>query len=112
VTYTWTALSAVVLAAILDLAVVRTRLLRRRAFWATYGIVLFFQLIVNGLLTGLDIVRYDPARILGPRFVYAPLEDVLFGFAMVTFTLTLWVWSNRSRPVGHRAARPAPHEDR
>lgn len=108
--YTWTALAAVLLAVAVDLGIARTRLLRRKAFWTAYAIVLFFQLIVNGLLTGLDIVRYDPSRILGPRIVFAPMEDVAFGFAMVTFTLTLWVWVGRAQ-VSRRAVRdvrPAP----
>jgi len=106
VTYTWTALLAAVLAVLLDLGVARTNLLRRKAFWTAYAIVLFFQLIVNGLLTGLDIVRYDSSRILGPRLVFAPVEDVLFGFAMVTVTLTLWVWA------GRHAARSTTRADR
>lgn len=109
-TYTWTALVAVAVAAGLDLGVARTRLLRRRAFWTAYGIVLCFQLVVNGLLTGLKIVRYDPSRILGVHLVFAPVEDVAFGFAMVTVTLTLWVWAGRSRPrrPAVPGAPPAP----
>ena len=58
-TYTWTVLLGVLGAATLDLVLLRTRLLRRTAFWTAYAIVLFFQLIVNGLLTGLRVVRYD-----------------------------------------------------
>jgi lycopene cyclase domain-containing protein len=97
VTYTWTALLGVLAALALDLIVLRTALVRRKAFWTAYAIVLLFQLVVNGLLTGLRIVRYDPARIIGWRIVHAPVEDLLFGFAMVTMTLTLWVWAGRRR---------------
>lgn len=92
--YTLAALIGVIGAIALD-RLLGTDLLRRKAFWTTYAIVLFFQLIVNGLLTGLEIVRYDPDQILGPRLVFAPVEDLLFGFAMVTATLTLWVWAGR-----------------
>ena len=46
-------------------SLLRTWLLRRRTYWTAYAIVLFFQLITNGILTGFDIVRYDPAAILG-----------------------------------------------
>jgi lycopene cyclase domain-containing protein len=99
VTYTWSVLIAVAVVVVLDLGVLRTALVRRRAFWTAYAIVLFFQLIMNGLLTGLRIVRYDPARIVGLRLAFAPVEDLLFGFAMVTLTLSVWVW------VGRRAAR-------
>ncbi len=105
-TYTLTALLGVAGAIALDLLVLRTRLVRRKAFWTAYAIVLFFQLVVNGLLTGLKIVRYDPTAILGWRFVYAPVEDLLFGFAMVTMTLSLWVWlGRRGAPTRHRAGR-------
>jgi lycopene cyclase domain-containing protein len=93
--YTVSVLLGVLAAGALDLFVLRTRLLRRRAFWTAYGIVLFFQLIVNGLLTGLDIVRYDPSTTLGWRVAHAPVEDLAFGFAMVLATLSLWVWSGR-----------------
>ena len=58
--------------------------------------IVVFQRRVNGLLTGLRIVRYDPAQIIGWRLAYAPVEDLLFGFALVTTTLTLWVWAGRS----------------
>jgi lycopene cyclase domain-containing protein len=112
-TYTLAAVLAVFAVVAFDLFVVRTKLLLRKAFWTAYAIVLLFQLIVNGLLTGLPIVRYDPSRIAGLRIIYAPVEDVLFGFAMVTLTLVLWVWAgragvNRDAPAPSRAARPVP----
>ena len=105
-TYTAAAVLGVVGAILLD-RLLGTNLLRRKAFWVTYAIVLFFQLVVNGLLTGLEIVRYDPAQILGPRIVFAPVEDLLFGFSMVTVTLTLWVWAGRRdvRRASGRARR-------
>jgi lycopene cyclase domain-containing protein len=92
VTYTQLAVAGVLAAVLLDTVVLRTRLLRRRTYWTAYAIVLFFQLVTNGVLTGLDIVTYDPGTILGPRIVQAPVEDLLFGYAMVTMTLSLWVW--------------------
>ena len=94
-TYTAAAVLGVLATAVLDLFVLRVRLLGRVAFWATYPIVLVFQLLSNGILTGRDIVRYDPAAILGLRIVHAPVEDRLFGFAMVLLTLDLWVWWGR-----------------
>lgn len=95
-TYTAAALLGVAGAVLVDLYVLRTRLVRRRVFWATYPIIVFFQLISNGVLTGRGVVRYDPAAILGPRIVYAPVEDLLFGFALVLFTLSLWVFWGRA----------------
>lgn len=94
-TYTLAALIGLGGAVSVDLLLLRTVLLRRRAFWTAYAIVLFFQLIVNGILTGYGVVSYDPATILGPRFAFAPVEDLMFGFAMVLLTLSTWVWLGR-----------------
>jgi lycopene cyclase domain-containing protein len=93
----YTALAAIGLAAALalDLLILRTRLLTRRVYWVAYAIVLVFQLLVNGILTGRRIVRYDPSTILGVHIAYAPIEDLAFGFALVTCTLSLWVWLGR-----------------
>ena len=57
--------------------------MRQSTFWIAYAIIVFFQLITNGILTGIPIVRYDAAQIIGWRVVYAPVEDLLFGFALV-----------------------------
>jgi lycopene cyclase domain-containing protein len=94
-TYTVAALLGVVGALVVDLAVLRTRLVTRAVFWATYPIIITFQLLSNGILTGRRIVIYDPAAIIGWRLVYAPVEDLLFGFAMVLLTLSVWVWLGR-----------------
>ena len=103
-TYTVAAVLGVVAAALVDVALLRTWLLRRRAFWVSYAIVLFFQLLVNGVLTGLRIVRYDPAAIIGWRVAYAPVEDLLFGFALVLITLSGWVWAGRRAATRQRRA--------
>lgn len=108
-TYTQLAVIGVLAAVGLDLWILRTRLLTRRAFWAAYAIIVFFQLLTNGVLTGFRIVRYDGAAILGSttpetgpppfigdgRLVFAPVEDLLFGFALVMLTLVMWVWWGR-----------------
>ena len=93
--YTVLALVGVVAAIVLDLFVLRTRVVTLRAFWTAYAIVVFFQLVTNGWLTGRDIVTYDEAQILGLRLVFAPVEDLLFGFSLVLQTLAWWVWWGR-----------------
>jgi lycopene cyclase domain-containing protein len=103
--YSALAVTAVVGVLVFDLAVYRTRLVTRRAFWATYAIVLVFQLLMNGVLTGLDVVTYDPATVWGPRIAYAPVEDLLFGFAMVTLTLSSWAAVNRRANTAARRGR-------
>jgi len=74
----------------------------RAAFWAAYAIIVTFQLLMNGVLTGLDVVVYDPDTIWGPRIAYAPVEDLLFGFAMVTLTLASWAAVNRRANTARR----------
>jgi lycopene cyclase domain-containing protein len=102
VSYSALAVVSVVAVLAVDLVVLRTRLVTRRLFWATYAIVLVFQLLMNGVLTGTDVVTYDPAAIWGPRIAYAPVEDLLFGFAMVTLTLASWAAVNRRANTARR----------
>jgi lycopene cyclase domain-containing protein len=110
VTYTVAALLGAGFAVVLDLAVLRTKLLLRKVFWASYVVILGFQLIVNGILTGQRLVVYSPAAILGgatPRLLGdwhladAPVEDLLFGFSLVLQTLSWWIfWGRRQKSAG------------
>jgi lycopene cyclase domain-containing protein len=95
VSYTTASVVGVAGALMLDLLVLRTRLVTRRAFWTAYAICLLFQLIVNGVLTGRGLVTYAPGAIAGRRLVYAPVEDIAFGFSLVLQTLAWWVWWGR-----------------
>jgi lycopene cyclase domain-containing protein len=101
-TYTVAALLGVAGALVVDLVVLHTRLVRRAVFWATYPIIIGFQLLSNGILTGRGIVRYDPDAIIGWRLVHAPVEDLLFGFALVTLTLASWAAVNRRANTARR----------
>ncbi|WP_306212062.1 lycopene cyclase domain-containing protein [Actinoplanes sp. RD1] len=94
-TYTAAVLIGVPAAILVDLFVLRTALVRRAVFWATYPIIIVFQLLSNGILTGRRIVIYDPDAIVGLRIAYAPVEDLFFGFAMILLTLSTWVWLGR-----------------
>ena len=93
--YTAISVVAVVAAVGLDVLVLRTRVVTSRVFWTSYAIVIFFQLLTNGWLTSRDIVTYDETAILGPRLVFAPVEDLLFGFSLVVQTTAWWVWWGR-----------------
>jgi lycopene cyclase domain-containing protein len=88
--YTVASAAGVVLAVLLELLILRTGLFRDPRYWVTLAIVAAFQLLVNGVLTCPPIVSYDPAEILGPRIACAPIEDLGFGFALVTTTIALW----------------------
>jgi lycopene cyclase domain-containing protein len=103
-TYTALACVGVLAALVLDRWVARTRLTSTGDWWSAYAIIVFFQLVTNGWLTGRGIVRYDPATILGSgrvellgdwRLVYAPVEDLAFGFGLVLVSCVAWTWLGR-----------------
>src|SRR5258706_536630 len=50
------------------------------------------RLTLPGVLPGRGVVRYDPAAIIGVRVVSAPVEDLVFGFALILMSLSVWVW--------------------
>jgi lycopene cyclase domain-containing protein len=91
VTYTALALVALVAALLIEFLFLKTGLLKQLRFYLAYGIVVFFQLITNGYLTGREIVLYDPGVIIGIRIAYAPVEDLLFGFSLVFMTMAVWI---------------------
>ena len=90
--YTVPAVVAVTVGA-LELTVFRTGLFRRPAYWLSMLIVVGFQIPVDGWLTKLSapIVIYEERQTSGLRFPFdIPVEDFLFGFALVTAVLLLW----------------------
>ena len=100
-TYTALAVLGVVVAVVVDRFVARTRITSTADWWLAYAIIVFFQLLTNGWLTGRQIVSYDPDQILGNelvvalgewRILFAPVEDLLFGFALVLLSVVAWVW--------------------
>jgi len=120
-TYTQLGIVAVLLMLAVDLWVLRTRLVTRRVFWASYAIIVFFQLITNGKFTGFGIVKYDGDAIIGStspvegpppfigdgRLAFAPVEDLLFGFAIVLMSLSLWIfWGRRGVQRTPKAGPP------
>ncbi|MGV1004308.1 MAG: lycopene cyclase domain-containing protein [Candidatus Nanopelagicales bacterium] len=116
-TYTQLSAVSIVLAVAADLWIFRTRLVTRRAFWASYAIILFFQLVTNGMFTGWQIVKYRDEAIIGGdspaaaappflgdgRIAFAPIEDLGFGFSLILLTLCGWVW------LGRRGVQREPH---
>ena len=64
-TYTQLAILGVLVAIVWDLWIGRTRLLTRQVFWMAYPIIVFFQLITNGMFTGFGVVQYDGDAIIG-----------------------------------------------
>jgi lycopene cyclase domain-containing protein len=93
--YTLPAVLAVIAVCVAEFAVLRTGLFRRPAYWISMVIVLGFQIPVDGWLTkrSAPIVIYDDQHTSGIRFPFdIPVEDFLFGWAMVTAVILLWEW--------------------
>lgn len=91
--YTLPAVIAAIAVCVLEFAVLRTGLFRRAAYWISMVIVFGFMIPVDGWLTKLSapIVIYDDSHTSGLRFPWdIPVEDFLFGFALVTAVLLLW----------------------
>ena len=95
-TYTGLAFEAVVVAIVMEHFVTRRGLLKSKRFWASYAIILPFQLLTNWWLTSRGILTYAEDAIIGTRIAAAPVEDLFFGFAMITMTISLWIyWGKR-----------------
>jgi lycopene cyclase domain-containing protein len=101
--YTVTAIASVLVVLALEFAWLRTGLLREARYWITMAIVLGFQVLVDGWLTkrSAPIVRYRETATSGIRVAWGiPIEDFLFGYALVTLVLLCWT------RFGHRFAHP------
>ncbi|MEW6153947.1 MAG: lycopene cyclase domain-containing protein [Actinomycetota bacterium] len=80
----------------------RSGIFRRAQFWVAYGIILFFEVLVDGWLTKLSapIVVYDADQFTGWRFPWdIPVEDYLFGFSLIVLVLILWDRQKAGRPA-------------
>ena len=108
-TYTQIGIAVVIASIVTDVLILRTRLVTRRGFWVSYAIVLFFQLLTNGLLTWLQVFRYSDTMIVGSqpdqgpppfigngRIAFQPFEDLLMGFSLCLLASALWIfWGRR-----------------
>ncbi len=90
---------ALMIAVLSDVLIFKTSLLTTRAFWASYAIILPFQLLTNSWLTTREVVMYNSEKIIGLRLAGAPIEDLLFGFAMVVGFLSYWEFRQRKQKV-------------
>lgn len=91
--YTLPAAAAVIVVVALEIAMFHTGLFRRPTYWLSILIVMGFQIPVDGWLTKLSspVVIYQEKQTSGVRFPFdIPVEDFLFGFALVTAVLLLW----------------------
>lgn len=100
--YTVWALVAAAAVVAIEVLAIRSGIFKRPAYWVTIAIVWVFQVPVDGWLTKLSapIVIYNPRDFSGIRFPWdIPIEDFVYGFALVTLVLAIWVrLGRRYRP--------------
>jgi lycopene cyclase domain-containing protein len=114
VEYTWASIAAVVAVVAAELLWFKTGIFGKVTFWVSYAIIVFFQVLVDGWLTKLSapIVVYNPDRYSGVRVPWdIPVEDYLFGFALIVLTMLLWERAGPRRPepaAGGSTSRRAP----
>ena len=88
--YTQITVYALILTILFDMFVTKNSLLSTIRFWLSYAIIVPFQLITNWWLTSREIVTYNPDAIIGLRVAGAPVEDLIFGFAMILAVMSMW----------------------
>ena len=91
--YTLMSVAAAVAVVAIEVRWLRTGIFRRPSYWVAMAIIVFFQCLVDGWLTKLSapIVIYNPDENTGWRFPWdIPVEDFVFGFALITLVLILW----------------------
>lgn len=95
--YTLLAVAGVVLAVIVDMLVLKTRLILSKKFWVFWCVMFVLIFIINGYLTWRPIVLYGEGHYLGVRLITIPVEDFLYGFALLTLNIAIWEFYNRKR---------------
>ena len=93
--YTIPAVIAAAVTLALDLFVLRTRVVTTRHFLRFIGFMTIGFLLCNGILTAVPVVTYNPSEMLGVRFFTIPVEDFVYGFALVTSTISIYEFINR-----------------
>jgi lycopene cyclase domain-containing protein len=61
-----------------------------RLILITLIILLILTAVFDNLIVGLDIVRYDPNKILGIYIFKAPLEDFMYSLLAIIIVPAVW----------------------
>ena len=98
------ALAAAAAVVVLEVGVLRTGLLRDRAYWISMAICYAFMIPVDGWLTkhSAPIVLYRPEDTSGISPIWdIPLEEYAYAFALLTAVMLAW---------DHLGRRAAPRD--
>jgi len=80
---------------ILDLFLLRTRVVLQKSTWRVIAILLLLTLIFDNMIVGFGIVTYNPENMLGIRLWYAPIEDFFYAIAAPILVKSLMSYGNR-----------------
>ena len=97
--YTQITVYALILSVLFDMFISRISLLATLRFWLSYAIIVPFQLVTNWWLTSREIVVYNQEMIIGLRIAGAPIEDLVFGFAMILAVMSMWEYLLKKREL-------------
>lgn len=89
--------SAVAILVIMLNNTTRINLLKQKKYYLFLLVIIIFKFLVNGYLTGKNIVIYNPHFFSGIRIGSIPIEDFLFGFSMVTMTIMFWEYFKKEK---------------
>lgn len=99
--YTQITVYALILSVLFDMFISRISLLATLRFWLSYAIIVPFQLVTNWWLTSREIVVYNPEIIIGLRIAGAPIEDLVFGFAMILAVMSMWEYLLKKKELAN-----------
>ena len=71
-------------------ALLRPSLLQERTVWAAFAASFIPFAVVNGILTALPVVLYNPSAILGLRISTIPIEDFFYSFSLLGYLLLVY----------------------
>lgn len=94
--YTLFAFTSVVIVFLVD-TLLKTDLITNKKFWILQTVVFILTLIFDNFAVAKGIYYYDIDQISGIRLPYAPIEDFLFGFSLVTLNLIIYEWNTRRK---------------
>lgn len=66
-------------------------------FYLTWLILLVPFLVVNGILTALPVVEYNPMHILGVHIITIPVEDFFYFFLLLLINLTIYEYMKKQQ---------------
>lgn len=62
----------------------------KNAFWVTLGALILLTALFDPIIIALDIVDYDPSKLLGVYWFGAPIEDFFYALYAAIIVPLIW----------------------